>query len=489
MRMSRNGKNAVTGSSGGESGGFMQIIDAILGNITDGVNVNQLPEFLSADSSEEDTSGDASGDASVFSMLSELLQSGNNPLTQNIVQFLQENVGIEGIDEVKIPNMIAELQENNFFEAMGMDEEASDTLYALGNNTYDYFNNQFNTVKDYISGVAQSDEATTVDTQTQQSDIPVTETQPVIENVTVSTGESQPTTVETVPTETIAEVSTLPEADSEIVTGTMQTRETVKSSNVTKINVEGNEIPITSFSYEKIADNQAIQPPIGITVPSMVSQRIIKADTDTLEQLKGGGEGAKISETDSFDSQLSEMVTANANVNIQATQPELPKVQNMSNPLFKQFQISEQITDGIKANLNLEKTEFTVKLNPESLGELTLKLVEEGGKMVLDITAASENTARLLNSDLAVLRESVGSMNLEIREVSVAAPENIDANNAQFNMTGQQFSEQHRAFANHQQQSDKPYYASQHSTRGIEEVAQDYSSRVTMAVDGLDTYV
>ena len=503
MRMARSNGNAVTADSSGGSGGFMQIIDAMLGNIIDGENAGQLTDLLTADKSEEN---DGENDASVFSMLGELLQSGNGNISQDILQLLQTTVGVDGIDEIEIPNMIAKLQENNFFEAMGMDEEASDTLYALGNNTYNYFADQFGVVKNYINSVTETTEnsvtvgtensvtvgteknvtATGVNNADAENVIPVTtETASTTANVSAAEEASQP-----VQNGTIADIASLPETDAELLTGTLQERNTAKATNSLKSDLVNTEIPVTSVSYEKTADVSTIQPVVGIMVPNMVSQRVVKADVNSLEQLANEGNADSNPENESFDSQLSEMATTNANINIQPTNIELPKVQNLSNPLFNEFHLSEQITDGVKANLNLEKTEFTVKLNPESLGELTLKIVEESGKMVLDITAASENTAKLLNSDLAVLRESVGSMNLEIREVTVSAPENIEENNAQFDMTGQQFSEQQRAFANHQQQqSNKPYYAAQHGSYGVEEVVADYTGRVAAAVDGLDTYV
>ena len=179
-----------------------------------------------------------------------------------------------------------------------------------------------------------------------------------------------------------------------------------------------------------------------------------------MSQFSGEAENSNSQESENggFEEQLSEIATANTNASVFTPEVELPKVQNLSNPLFDEFNISEQITDGVKANLNLEKSEFTVKLNPESLGEVTIKIAEEGGKMVLNITAATESTAKLLNSDLTALRDSLGSLNLEIREVTVEAPENIDEAIAQFNMTSQQFSDRQRAF-NNQQQDDKPYYA------------------------------
>ena len=430
-------QNGVT-SENSSSDGFMQIIDNMLANLIDGESV-EVTDVLSGKSAEDTENG---VDSSLLAMLSELLQSGGTGnLSQDILELFQNIDGIEGIDSVEIPNMISKLQENNFFEAMGMDEDTADTLYTLGNNTYNYLDAQTDVIKEYISSKLEAGDTSATTTATQ----------------------------------TVME------------TGVLQNREAtgVNKNDSQKSGYDVNEMPITSVSYEKTSET-VLQPNLGVTVPNMVSQRIVKADLSALE-----GQTADNDETDNgdFNAQLSEIATANANANANTPEIELPKVQNLSNPLFDEFNISEQITDGVKANLNLEKTEFTVKLNPESLGELTLKLVEENGKMVLDITAASESTAKLLNGDLTALRESLGNINLEIREVTVQAPETVDESIAQFNMTSQQFSEQQRAFRNQQQQDDKPYYAAQAGVYATEEVTADYTGRVRTAVDGLDTYV
>ena len=432
-------QNGVTGENS-SSDGFMQIIDNMLSNLVDGETV-EVTDVLSGKSAEDTENG---VDSSLLAMLSELLQSGGTGnLSQDILELFQNIDGIEGIDSIEIPNMISKLQENNFFEAMGMDKDTADTLYTLGNNTYNYLDAQTDVIQEYISSKLESGDTSATTTATQ----------------------------------TVME------------TGVLQNRETtgVNKTDSQKLSYNANEMPITSVSYEKTSET-VLQPNLGVTVPNMVSQRIVKAD---LSALNGQTADNNNNETDNgdFNAQLSEIATANANAAANTPEIELPKVQNLSNPLFDEFNISEQITDGVKANLNLEKTEFTVKLNPESLGELTLKLVEENGKMVLDITAASESTAKLLNGDLTALRESLGNMNLEIREVTVQAPETVDESIAQFNMTSQQFSEQQRAFRNQQQQDDKPYYAAQSGAYATEEVTADYTGRVRTAVDGLDTYV
>ena len=425
MRLTRSGSKGVLGEESGNADGFMQMIDAMIGNITDGESNVSLPDILFGGNQESDE--EVTDDASLLSMLSELLQSGDGNLSEDILSLLKNVAGIESIDKVEIPNLISKLQENNFFEAMGMDEDAADTLYTMGNNTYNYIDAQTEAVRNYINSKLEATEATRAP----------------------------------------------------VVTDTMQTVE-VKNTESKAIN----EMPITSVTFEKTSETQLVKP-TGVTVPNMVSQRIVKADLSAL----GQGNDDNNNETNDFTAQLSEIAMANVSSNAGMTEIELPKAEVLSNPLFNEFNIAEQITDGVKANINLEKSEFTVKLNPEELGELTLKLIEENGKMVLDITAASEKTARMLNGDIAALRESVGSMNIEVREVTVSAPEEIQENNAQFNMTSQQFSDRQRAFQNQQQQGNKPYYAAQHSSYNAEMVTNDYAGRIKSAVDGLDTYV
>ena len=432
-QLSRSNDNGVTEASTGD--GFMNVLDSMISNLVDGESTG-IADILNLGKTEDAEEGT---DASILSMLMELLQSGNSKgnLSQDILELLQN---VEGIDEIQIPNMIAKLQENNFFEAMGMDEDTADTLYTLGNNTYNYLDAQGEVIKNYINSKleAKADSTTT---------------------------------------------------DTAMETGVMENKVSAIKATMNDV-LETNEMPIVSMSYEKASANeQVLQPSLGVSVPNMLQQKMIRAEmTSFSNETADNNQSNDEAEAGDFGNQLSEIATANVNASVITPQFELPKVQNLSNPLFDEFNVSEQITDGVKANLNLEKNEFTVKLNPESLGEVTIKLVEEAGKMVVSITAATESTAKLLNSDLTALRDSLGSLNLEIREVTVEAPESIEQSMAQFNMTSQQFSDRQRAF-NNQQQDGKPYYAHQNGVYMSEEITADYSARVRTAVDGLDTYV
>lgn len=75
----------------------------------------------------------------------------------------------------------------------------------------------------------------------------------------------------------------------------------------------------------------------------------------------------------------------------------------------------KQLLRGVEVNLKNGKSEFTVKLKPEGLGEIIVKLVQnDGGKMLMSMTASSAKTAELLNSNLSSLQNSLNQHNVEI---------------------------------------------------------------------------
>jgi len=105
----------------------------------------------------------------------------------------------------------------------------------------------------------------------------------------------------------------------------------------------------------------------------------------------------------------------------------------------RDYGIAEQIRTGLAQRLGEGKNEFTMKLRPEKLGEITVKLIEESGKMTLRIEAARSETARLINSDLTALKEAVGPMQVEVHEAVTALPEPSQQLFYQFGAGGQQF--------------------------------------------------
>lgn len=144
-----------------------------------------------------------------------------------------------------------------------------------------------------------------------------------------------------------------------------------------------------------------------------------------------------------------------------------------------QMTLPEQLEEGIRENLSFGKKEFTLKLKPESLGEITVKLIEKSGKMTLTISAASTQTARLINSDLYALREAVRPLQVDVQEAVSQSPESSQSQLQQFDMTGQQFN-RHQSFGGG---GEPVYYPLQDGGELTEEPA---ARELTGA---LDTYI
>lgn len=78
--------------------------------------------------------------------------------------------------------------------------------------------------------------------------------------------------------------------------------------------------------------------------------------------------------------------------------------------------LATQIREGMKENLTAGKNEFQLKLKPEGLGEITVRLMEKGGKTTLSLTTASAEVAKLLNSELSSLREALRPLHVQVND-------------------------------------------------------------------------
>ncbi len=74
--------------------------------------------------------------------------------------------------------------------------------------------------------------------------------------------------------------------------------------------------------------------------------------------------------------------------------------------LDRVMDIAKQLLQPMQ-NLTTAKNEFTVKLSPEGLGDITVKMVDAAGKLSLVLTASSYETARLLNAEMATLQSAL----------------------------------------------------------------------------------
>lgn len=112
--------------------------------------------------------------------------------------------------------------------------------------------------------------------------------------------------------------------------------------------------------------------------------------------------------------------------------------------------LSEQLSTGIAEKLQKGENEFTLRLKPRELGEITVKLIEKAGKTTLSIVTASTQTAKLINADLSSLREALRPMQVEVRD-AVQHTEEAPQGFLNFDMSGGQQSSGGRQAFNEKQ--------------------------------------
>ena len=161
-----------------------------------------------------------------------------------------------------------------------------------------------------------------------------------------------------------------------------------------------------------------------------------------------------------------------------------PILKTKADSLSKQYDFLNQVTHGLKQNLGEGKDRFVIKLRPESLGEITVRLVEEGGKSILRIATSNPTTAQLINNDLNALKEAMRPMQIQV-ETAVSPSQNLSADvSQQFNMANQQF--------NGQQQRQFTHNGTYHAYQGGNEIDEDSTSELLwpkLTLDGVDRYV
>jgi len=146
-------------------------------------------------------------------------------------------------------------------------------------------------------------------------------------------------------------------------------------------------------------------------------------------------------------------------------------------------ELAAQVKTGILENVAKGKNEFVVRIKPEGIGEIVVKLSEDKEKISLTILTTSTQTARLISSEVAALQNALRPLNAEVQEITtVAANEQAAQYSAQNQMTDQ-------GRQSHGEQE------SQHSRRaqrigGIEEDFEDTVEEGLAANDEiLDTYI
>lgn len=105
-----------------------------------------------------------------------------------------------------------------------------------------------------------------------------------------------------------------------------------------------------------------------------------------------------------------------------------------SSSLPEAKEVFSQLKEGVTENVSEGKSEFTVKLKPDGLGEITVKLVEgSDNKMTLSLMTSNTQVAKMLSNEIGLLRETMKPYNVEVREIVNQAGSSEQAQNTAAN--------------------------------------------------------
>ena len=99
-------------------------------------------------------------------------------------------------------------------------------------------------------------------------------------------------------------------------------------------------------------------------------------------------------------------------------------------------EISSQTFYALDDGIINDKKEFVIKLSPDGLGDITVKLIKSDDAVLVKMIASNEKTAQLLNRDIGILHNMLSSHNAEIQPVIYQKPDD----NGNMYHSGQKFS-------------------------------------------------
>ncbi len=136
--------------------------------------------------------------------------------------------------------------------------------------------------------------------------------------------------------------------------------------------------------------------------------------------------------------------------------------------------ISDQTLNALEKNIVNKKDEFVIKLTPDGLGDITVKLIRTEDEIVVKMIASSEKTSQILNRELGILQNVLGHHNAHIQTVEYRAPQQFyNYNRSSSNSNSMQYSSQSDEYADNAdgRRSQQNYHNFIHSQED-EEIVQ-----------------
>lgn len=94
-------------------------------------------------------------------------------------------------------------------------------------------------------------------------------------------------------------------------------------------------------------------------------------------------------------------------------------------------EVMDQITDSMKTEVRVGESEIRMTLKPESLGEVSLKIVTQNGIVTAQFIAENQRVKEIIESNFNELKESLAEAGVSISELSVSVGNNNDSESMQ----------------------------------------------------------
>lgn len=172
---------------------------------------------------------------------------------------------------------------------------------------------------------------------------------------------------------------------------------------------------------------QSTKPVVEVISEDTTSTKLM-ADTGSLDFMQSVYEAKRELENGGADAEIAVQTTSMAGSAV---------TQSVTYDEMSSESVTAQTLRAITTNLATNSDEnqaFTVKLSPEGLGEILVKLEKTSDGLTLKMTATDLQTAHLLNMSMQELKASLSAYNPQIEEVQVAQTHSA----SQFNSFSQQ---------------------------------------------------
>jgi flagellar hook-length control protein FliK len=229
----------------------------------------------------------------------------------------------------------------------------------------------------------------------------------------------------------------------------------VKAVNVAKTNSS----PVTN-PVDALSDNEAA------TITSPQEHNTLQFDTSQLFQPPSDGQSNNLSDTTlgSFAQALSIEQSPSSTVAVTESIPQQTTTSKDS------FQIVEQIVDQVKLITRAQNTEMVIKLNPQHLGELTLKVTVDHGLVNATFHSNNSDVRSVIESSLPQLKQDLVNSGLKVDNVGVYTGLDQSTSNQQ----------------NQSRSQPQLKFVSKGSADNFDDIAQLAEENQLTATDGVD---